>query len=395
MNIIIKDKRFNTIILKKIVLRPLNKDDQTIRILLSYYLNLACSRYPTESLFDIFLGENYDLGYSVNVNNVGKTSIMSFQLTGVNSNLIDDIDYTDEKIKEIFDIVLSPVIVNDTFSDEIFNKAKETYIANLYYSLDNNKQGIAINKAISLYFKGTLRDYEPDGNIDVLKSITKDELYKYYLSTINDEEISYFVGNVSDTGDNKFTIKPKIDNFFRERPKKTFKYEEIKASTKQCYLEVIYDLQVFPDNSLFYAATMINYRFGGGVNSLLFREIREKHGLCYSINSTYYGGSGIIIVSAIIDKKDEKTVLDLIDEQFNDILSNFNLEDYKKHFRLANKGKKENMSVLINEHLMDNFFPELIPSYCDNKEIKNTKMTDIQECYKKMKKKLVLSYGGE
>lgn len=394
MDIVLKDTRFNTIILKKFTLRPLIKEEQTKRILLSYYLNYACNTYNKEALFDMYLSENYGLTYSVDVNNVGKTSILSYQITGVNPILINDENYNLKELYNIFDICINPVIVDNNFSDEIFLKAKESYLSNLYYSIDNDKQLIAKNIAISIYFKDTLRDFSPDGNIDELKKITKEELYKYYLSLKNDESVTYLAGNVKALPDTKPNIKPKIDNFFRKRNKIDFTYKEIKDLTKQCYLEIIYDLEVFSDSSLFYAAVMLNYQFGGSNNSLLFRDVREKYGLCYSISSSYYSSSGIILVSAIIDKKDEKKVLELIDKNFKELLNQINLESLKKHFKLSNKAKNEYLSRTIKDHFFDNFFPELIPSYCDNKEINKTKISDLIDCYKKMKKMLVLSYGG-
>ena len=56
------------------------------------------------------------------------------------------------------------------------------------------------------------------------------------------------------------------------------------------------------------AMQMFNVIFGGGMTSKLFQNVREKMGLCYSVDSGYYGAKGIVLVNAGIDfDKEEVT----------------------------------------------------------------------------------------
>ena len=57
---------------------------------------------------------------------------------------------------------------------------------------------------------------------------------------------------------------------------------------------------------------VFNCIFGAGMTSKLFMNIREKMSLCYSIGSGYYGGKGLLTVSAGIDRDKENTVKDEI-----------------------------------------------------------------------------------
>ena len=52
---------------------------------------------------------------------------------------------------------------------------------------------------------------------------------------------------------------------------------------------------------------MFNVIFGGGMTSKLFQNVREKMSLCYSIDASYYGAKGILLVNAGIDF-DKETV---------------------------------------------------------------------------------------
>ena len=51
----------------------------------------------------------------------------------------------------------------------------------------------------------------------------------------------------------------------------------------------------------FASMQVFNALFGAGMTSKLFNQVREKMSLCYSIGSGYYGGKGILTVSAGID----------------------------------------------------------------------------------------------
>ena len=55
------------------------------------------------------------------------------------------------------------------------------------------------------------------------------------------------------------------------------------------------------------AMQVCNVVLGGGMTSKLFRNVREKMSLCYSIDSTYYGTKGILLANAGIDF-DKETV---------------------------------------------------------------------------------------
>ena len=55
------------------------------------------------------------------------------------------------------------------------------------------------------------------------------------------------------------------------------------------------------------AMQVMNVIFGGGMTSKLFQNVREKRGLCYSVDSSYYGAKGILLVNAGIDFDKEET----------------------------------------------------------------------------------------
>ena len=99
------------------------------------------------------------------------------------------------------------------------------------------------------------------------------------------------------------TLTPKKEYQFKERAQSKARINEPK-STLQSYIEIIYELGIYANDPLYYAAVILNHILGGASNSLLFQTIREKLGLCYSISSLYLGATGILVISAIVNSED-------------------------------------------------------------------------------------------
>ena len=81
-----------------------------------------------------------------------------------------------------------------------------------------------------------------------------------------------------------------------------------------------------------YAMYLLNTILGAGISSRLFREVREKRGLVYSIysfNSSYFD-TGLWGVYAGADKKHVSEVIDLIISQFRGLPDSISAEELKK-----------------------------------------------------------------
>jgi predicted Zn-dependent peptidase len=77
----------------------------------------------------------------------------------------------------------------------------------------------------------------------------------------------------------------------------------------------------FPSNSFSdddrFAMNLLSTVLGGGVSSRLFQNIREKHGLCYSIYSfqSAFSDGGLLSVATAVGKETEMRTLSLIGQE--------------------------------------------------------------------------------
>ena len=105
--------------------------------------------------------------------------------------------------------------------------------------------------------------------------------------------------------------------------------------------------------------------------------------------------SGIILVQAIINKKDEKKVIEEIDNIFNHLLDDFNLEEKKEFYKMYYKDKYDYIYTLYSEFMNENYFINTPTIKKELEIIESLTMDDIKEAYLKMKKALVYVYGGD
>lgn len=388
----IKAEKFNKILLTKYYIRKLEPNTQGIKTLLTYYLSLGCEKYPSEDEFSYFLQNNYDLSYEIQPYHIGSYEIFRFTLSGINPKLINDPKYNLDFLEDVFNEIMKPVIIDNSFDNEKLKKAKEMCICDIHYALEDIET-IATNNTINYYFKNTLNDFPRISKIKDIKSIKSDDLYNYYNKLITEYNVSYMIGDIA-KDINSNNIKPLESHLFIDRGKcKPIIID--KKNTNQAYLRIIYDGNIFANDDLFFPALFINEKLGGGIYSELYNIIREQLGLCYSISSSYYASSGILLISAVINKKDLDLIIKEIDKIYDSILDDFDLDFIKKQFIYDKYEELDNINTYSSNSLYNSLFPYMIPSTMEIEMINNVTMEDIKKAHKKLKKSFIYVLGGD
>lgn len=94
MDIWIHQNKFHQVVLKKFYIKPIQKEEQTLRTLLCYYQEIACKAYPTEAKMEMALGNLYDAKFKLSLTNSGKYSIFCYSLSAPDPAYIKDSNYT-------------------------------------------------------------------------------------------------------------------------------------------------------------------------------------------------------------------------------------------------------------------------------------------------------------
>ena len=342
---IIKTNKFKTVTVQVNFKRKLKKEDITYRNMIVNILCESTSLYPSKRLMTIATENLYDLYYRGMNYISGKYNVMNFTATFLNE------EYTEKGMLDESIIFLSDLI----FKPNIDKKRNETSFNNDNFELSYNllKDNIISQKENpDLYAKTRmLENMEPNsylsyrsvGYLSDLEKMDSKKLYKYYESILNSDIIDIFViGNVNERHikkviENNFsqikTFKKPSESHFVTTKKVRFLPQTIKEKQKlnQSKLVLGYKIDKMTDFELRYVLNVYSYILGGGPDSKLFKTVREKNSLCYSISSVGQPLNSILTIRAGIDKKDFKKAISLIKrEVYNMKKGNFSDDDIIK-----------------------------------------------------------------
>ena len=390
--------KFHTVSITKYIVSKIDPKEITIRSLLISYLRLSSSKYKTEEDIVRACEDLYDFKFEVRGDMHGSYFMIVFKANAIDPKYIHDDTYTLDKIYNLFKDLSTPLIVNNSFDKKTFLTAKKHLKATIL-KMDKYLDVKASSFAFHTFFLNTLRDFKPMGDIEELNKITIEDLYAYYSKISKDENVCYFLGDFN--GKYPYNtidyISPKLDHNFIDRGVLDKNLYLMPYKSKQMYLRIIYDINVFSGDLKIYPFILLNYFLGGSNYSYLFQKIREEYGLCYSISSELYGASGILMVNLEIKKKDLNLVLDKIEECIHDGVLYINLDQIKRMITLTHKASYDYQESYIQDLLCRDFFPNIFDAKNYVEKINQVTLEDIEEAFKHLSsvRKVTFAFGGD
>lgn len=310
---IIKTDRFKSVSIRINFRRKAVKEEVTIRNFLTLMLMEATKKYPTSRLIDIEVENLYDMSYSSGTSFAGIYSVMSFQ-----GSFLDE-KYTEEGMMKksfqfLLDFIFDPFVDNGKFNQEIFDlvysKMKER-ISTLPESFDR----YGYYRMLSEMDPNSVISFYPDGYLEDLETINVENLYQYYESIFKSDSIDIFViGDVDPDEVRDFFLENfKVNVLKRPLDVPFLKHQKIRmrsktvteqADVEQGKLYIGCKIEEMTPFERKYVMSIYSSILGGGANSKLFANVREKHSLCYSIHSMASVGVHLLTIRAGIDSND-------------------------------------------------------------------------------------------
>lgn len=342
---VIKTKKFKTVTVQLGFRRKLKKEDITYRNMIVNMLCESTSDYPTRRLMHIATEDLYEIKYNGSNYISGKYNVMGFNVTFLNEEYTEK-GMLDKSIKFLADLVFKPNVERRrnviSFKEENFNLA--------YNVLKNNI--LSLKEDTDTYSRiRMLENLEPDsaisyravGYLEDLEKIDCKKLYKYYETILNSDIIDIFViGDVSerhikkiveDTFSGIKTFKKPSESHFIEHKKIRLVPKVVKEHQQlnQSKLVLGYKIKNMTEFERKYVLSVLTYILGGGSDSKLFKTVREKNSLCYSIFSASNSINSLFFIKAGINKDDYKKALTLIKKEFMNMRKgNFSSDDIIK-----------------------------------------------------------------
>lgn len=326
---IIKTNLYKTITVKVYFREVVSKENITKRNFLSRIMMLGTKDYPTK----VELTKKEQDLYAANIACTNRR-MGNYLDTGISLRVLND-KYTEEgnfdrSLDLLNSIIFNPKVSNNAFSIEDFNTVYEEYKADLN-SLVENKMSYSLVKALESTSSLTPVGYRGIGYLEDLEKITNENLYTYYLDVINHNYVDIFV--LGDVQEEEITAlfkeKFKVNTFKKYYPKalleelKVNKSKTVRESVKseQDNLVITLSLNNLTDYERNYPLSLFNAILGGGSESLLFREVREKSSLAYYISSTPNKLDNLIIIRSGITRGKSNDAIKIIKNILKDIAS--------------------------------------------------------------------------
>jgi len=342
----IETSKFKTNLFAIFLSVPLKRDTITKNALIAAILRRGTKSMPTQQIISEKLEEMYGAGFDCGIEKTGDSHTLKFYLETINDEFLPQKeDLLQQALNILFEIVFNPVTENGIFKEEYVQGEKQNLKQIIEAKIDN-KASYALERCIEEMYKNSPYGLYKYGYIEDIDKISSKDLYNYYEELIKNCKIDIFASgtrmeNLQEVVENNEIIqnlksrKPeKIEtDIEKEKIEKPNIIDESMQITQGKLVIGIDILSKMKDVS--YVGSVYNAILGGGSNSKLFQNVREKASLAYTCGSSYIKRKQNILIKAGIEIENYNKAIDIIEKQLEDMKNgNFNEEDIERAKKL-------------------------------------------------------------
>ena len=344
----IETNQFKTNLYAVFLATPLKRENVTKDALIAAVLRRGTKNIISQDKISKELEEMYGASFDCGIEKTGDNHIIKFYLEALNEEFLPEKEELTQKcINILLDIVTNPFVENNGFKQEYVDGEKENLKQIINGKIDN-KARYSLDRCVEEIFKGEPYGLYKYGYVEDLEKITPQNLYEYYKELIKNCKIDIYYSGIFDNDNTEKIIEKRLqENNIEPRNAKyvinnemTEKKQKSETKTVEEIMDVtqgklVLGLQIDDNNkNSRFAASVYNAILGGGANSKLFQNVREKNSLAYTASSSYIRTKNVILVHCGIDIDKYEKALETIKEQIEDMKKgNFtdkDIEDAKK-----------------------------------------------------------------
>ena len=239
-----------------------------------------------------------------------------------------------------------------------------------------------------------------DGYIEDLENIDEKNLYQYYKECISTSQIDIVIAGNFDKKEIIEDMKASFDiniNPIKIEKEKLHIHNDIgtveeNMDITQGKLVLGYTFDVPYDTKEYYHFLLYSDILGGGIYSKLFNVVREKHSLCYYINSFIHKYKGTMIIHSGIEHENKEKTVKLIQELMQDMIegkiTDKEIDSAKKYFYYSLEALDDSLSALSDFYYSQKL--STVPKEIEELRqiVDGITIQDIQKVAKKGKKDL-------
>ncbi len=320
-----------------------NLDRNTTRAaLLPYILRRGTRSHPTMTRISRHLESLYGTAVGTDVSKVGEWQVLSFVADAPNERYLPTRTPVLERVLEFLHELIFQPAGSGGFVDGFVESEKDN-LRKFILSLPEKRPSYALERLIETMCKGEPFGRYEYGRAKDLKSITPANLFSfhsamlrqvmfdvYIVGDVEPEKVLQSVGRIfKSRRGGRFRLSAPVIKAAPRRPREV--EEHVDAS--QCHLLMGYRCNAGFGQKASQALAMAAAVLGGFPHSKLFRVVREKESLAYSVHSHMIRSKGIMVVYAGVDPGTELKARKLIEKQLDEVragrISRFELDSTK------------------------------------------------------------------
>ena len=324
----IKTNKYKTNLMSVFLTSKLSRDDITKKALILTVLRRGTNNLKTQEEISKKLEELYGASFDCGIDKLGDKHVLKFYVESLNEQyLYQKENILSQSLNILFDIVFNPLLENGVFKQEYIDEEKQK-LRIIIEGQKDNKAAYATQRCIEEMYKEKPYGLYKYGYVEDLEKIDSKNLYEAYLDLIKTCKIDIFVSGDFDektleekvkSNQQVSKLEPRKVEYLDEESESSNTQEEnvVRENMQISQGKLNIGLDVLSDDKS--AVSVYNAILGGGANSKLFQNVREKASLAYSAGSIYIKPKSKIIIKTGIEHKNYEKALQIIKEQIDDM----------------------------------------------------------------------------
>lgn len=362
----INTDKFKTITIRIIFYTPIKKEDITKRNLLTSILLQSSKKYNSRRKLTIESEELYAADISANNQRLGNYIFTSFNLQVLNDKYTEE-GNIEKAIEFLKEILFNPDVEDGKWKEDKLSLVKHN-AETTYDSIKEDSTSYSLMRMAEAYDEESPISYRTIGYREDLENITSEDLWDCYQKMLENDFVDIFV--IGDFNNRemlslikknyKFTkLKKRKTSYIvkNKKPRKRRILAKESINNTQSKLSIACPVQNMSEYERNYSLVLANLILGGGTDSKLFQEVREKNSLCYTIHSFYNKLDNLLVITAGIDKNNLTKTVNLITKNLNDMkkgkFSEKDIEVAKEFYYTSAEELEESDNRIINEYLTE------------------------------------------
>lgn len=325
----INTNNFKTNLYAIFLATPITRENVTKDAVISAVLRRGTNNIKSQELISQELESMYGASFDCGIEKTGDNHVFKFYLESLSDEFLPaKEDLSKKSIEILLDIVFNPLIENGGFKVE-YVEGEKNNIKQIIESKIDNKGQYAYDRCIEETFNGKPYGLYKYGYIEDLEKITPQNLYEYYKKMISECKIDIFCSGIMENIEKDIKENTNIQKVNERKPNciigttVELPVQEIKTvqesmQVSQGKLVISLDVDSKIEN-LSYVASVYNAILGGGANSRLFQNVREKESLAYTAGSSYLKPKNMIFIRCGIEIQNYNKALETIKVQLDDL----------------------------------------------------------------------------